>query len=87
MKPPRPPLFVEQQSYRLRRLRDAARLLPALALILFLMPMLWAPPAGGRHDTASDGVYLFLAWAAIVIAARLLAPRLGAGDPAPPPEG
>ncbi len=37
---PRPPEFLERSSYRLRRLMDAARLLPVFGLILLLLPLM-----------------------------------------------
>lgn len=80
MKPPRQPLFLARRSYRRRRLMDAARLLPLAGGFLFLLPILWAPGATATRDTAPDGVYLFLAWGALILVARLLAPRL-----VPPP--
>lgn len=89
MKPPRPPLFVARTTYRRRRLADAARMLPVLGMVLMLLPMLWAPAADGTRSTATDGIYLFVIWGALIGAAALLAPRLDAGPPDPrdPPEG
>lgn len=88
MKPPRQPLFVARRTYRRRRLMDAARMLPVVALVLFLLPMLWAPAAGHLRLTAPDGIYLFAIWAALIVAARLLAPGLDPDPPGPDdPEG
>jgi uncharacterized membrane protein len=81
MKRPRQPLFVARRTYRRRRMRDAARMLPVLAAGLFLVPMLWLPADGGARVTATDGIYLFVVWAGLILAARLLAPGLGP-DPA-----
>lgn len=80
MKRPRAPLFLARRSYRARRLRDAARLLPVVGMFLFLLPMLWAPAATEARDTAPDGIYLFLVWAGLIVIAALLAP--GLADPA-----
>ena len=80
MKRPRPPLFLARRSYRARRMRDAARLLPVAGLFLFLLPMLWAPAATEARDTAPDGIYLFVIWAGLVAVAALMAP--GLADPA-----
>ncbi len=71
------PLFLARQSYRLRRLMDAARLLPVLGFFLFLLPMLWGPGSGVPHSTAFDGVYLFLVWPGLILCAGLIARRLG----------
>jgi len=83
MKPPRQPLFVAPQTYRRRRLMDAARILPMLGLALTLLPVLWAPESGAIRETATDGIYLFVIWAALIASARLLAPRLDAAPPDP----
>lgn len=74
-RPPRP-LFLERRSYRHRRLMDAARLLPVLGVLLFLVPLLFAPDAEGRTDTSSVTIYVFCIWAALIVAAALIATRL-----------
>lgn len=85
------PLFLRPASYRRRRRRDAARLLPFLGAFLFLLPILWAPQDTFRRDTAPDGIYLFLAWAGLILLAfaisrSLASPALGEDgeDPADP---
>ncbi len=57
---------------------DAARLLPVLGALLFLLPMLWSPLPGKEpgRSTASDGLYLFAAWAVLIVVAAVLGPRL-----------
>lgn len=86
MKPARQPLFVAPRIYRSRRLRDAARILPVVGAVLMLLPMLWEPFPGGARSTARDGIYLFLLWGALILAARLLAPRLSDDPPGPGPD-
>jgi len=78
-------LFLEQRSYRRRRLRDAARVLPVLGTALVALPVLW--PAGAEvsgSSTRGTGIYLFLVWTGLLIAAALLARFLredaGGGD-------
>lgn len=68
----RAPVFVDRGAYRLRRWRDAARLLPVAALILWWLPMMW-PPGSTRNAAAL--VYVFTVWAALIVAARLIAPH------------
>ncbi|THD82880.1 hypothetical protein E7811_12040 [Aliigemmobacter aestuarii] len=80
MKRPRAPLFLPRRSYRARRMRDAARLLPVAGLFLFFLPMLWAPATTEARDTAPDGIYLFLVWAGLIVIAALMA--RGLSDPA-----
>lgn len=76
MKRTRAPLFLKRGSYRKRRLRDGARMLPVLGLFLFLLPILWAPGETAEADTATDGLYLFAVWIALVLVAALMAPGL-----------
>lgn len=86
----RSPLFVERETYRRRRLLDAARMLPVVGLVAVLLPVLWS--AGGQTNTAGEGVYLFVLWAVMVAVAALLArplrdeqDRPRNQNPAPPP--
>lgn len=73
MSAPRDPPFLERRSYRRRRLSDAARLLPILGVILFMLPLLWAAGPGGT--TARSGLYLFGSWFVLIaIAAGLARP-------------
>ena len=68
----RRPLFLHRDTYRRRRIMDAARLLPLFGTALLLLPMLWADD----HSTGLGAVYLFLAWAGLIAAAALLARKL-----------
>jgi hypothetical protein len=83
----RGPVFLARRGYRLRRLRDAARLLPVAGGFLLLLPILWAPAEDAARATATDGIYLFLVWFGLILAAAVLAPRLAEGDEAPDPGG
>lgn len=74
----RGPLFLKRGSYRKRRLRDGARMLPVLGLFLFFMPVLWAQDGAAQEGTAGDGIYLFAVWFALVLVAALMAPGLAA---------
>lgn len=76
----RSPVFLARRAYRLRRLRDAARLLPLVGMFFFLLPILWAPGATDRRDTAIDGIYLFVIWGLLIAIAALLARPLGTGE-------
>ena len=67
------PLFLARQTYRRRRMMDAARLLPLAGIFLFLMPILWQPRSTPEPDTVRGVVYLFGAWLILILAARLLA--------------
>ncbi len=81
------PLFLARRSYRQRRLRDAARLLPVLAGFLIILPMLWGDSSSDVRRTASDAIYIFAIWLFLVVAAALLARGLSdeaeTDDPSP----
>lgn len=74
----RVPLFLKRRSYRRRRMRDAARLLPVFGAFFFLLPILWSPGRTPVPDTAPDGIYLFVVWFLLILAAAALAPGLTA---------
>ncbi|MEO0371856.1 MAG: hypothetical protein AAF231_10400 [Pseudomonadota bacterium] len=77
----KPPLFVQQRTYRRRRMADAARMLPVLGGILFMIPLLWVDAAS--MSTATVMVYLFVVWAALAAIAGLLSRRLGPEEDQP----
>ncbi len=85
--PPTQPLFLARETYRKRRVMDAARLLPVAGAFLIAIPVLWVTPEDPAADTAREAVYIFLVWTALVAGAYLLSRRLmlaveegGAGD-------
>lgn len=89
MAPPRAPVFLERQSYRRRRLIDAARVLPVAGLVALLLPVLWS--GDGQTSTAAEAVYMFAVWLVLIVAAGLLSrPLRSAIDreatPGPNPE-
>ena len=75
MKRPAPPPFVAPRNYRLRRLRDFARMLPVLGMVLFFLPVM-----GAGRTTGGTGLWLFSVWALLIVAARLMAPGLRANE-------
>jgi|EBPBio282013_DNA_FD.fasta_scaffold119202_1 hypothetical protein len=76
---PRRPLFLGRDTYRLRRWRDAGRLLPLVGAILWMLPLMW--PRGGTGNALAL-TYIFLVWVGLVVAAQVIAPRAArAGDP------
>ena len=74
------PLFLGRKGYRARRLRDAARLLPVLGLVLVLLPVMWVPAAGAVRATVGDAIYLFAVWLALIVAAAVLGRGLTKDD-------
>jgi hypothetical protein len=61
------PLFLGQVTYRARRMGDAARLLPVLGVILFLLPLLIRP-----KDPSTAFLYIFGIWALLIIVMMLM---------------
>ncbi len=82
MMPERRPLFLERRTYRLRRLMDAARMLPVLGAVLFFVPILWGAGRSGETSvgTAEDGVFLFGVWFALILGAALISRALARAD-------
>ncbi|WP_170351332.1 MULTISPECIES: hypothetical protein [Ruegeria] len=66
----RPSLFLERQSYRRRRLSDAARLLPFLGAALLAIPLLWPDEPGAPEGVplSSAIFYIFACWAGLIVA-------------------
>ncbi len=77
----KPALFVQQRTYRRRRMADAARMLPVLGGILFMIPLLWL--GSGGMSTANVMIYLFVVWVALACVAGLLSRRLGPEEDQP----
>lgn len=74
--PPRskstPPIFLEPQTYRRRRLMDGARLLPALGVMLWMVPLLWPTDTSGVDQLVSMSSamkYIFLVWLLLIVVA------------------
>jgi hypothetical protein len=76
--------FLPRRDYRLRRLHDAARLLPLFGLFLIVLPILWSAPDVVARRTASDGLYLFGVWIVLILVAALFARGLATRPPEPP---
>ncbi len=72
----KPAIFVQQHTYRRRRIADAARLLPILGVILFMVPLLWINGESETRTTTTM-IYVFGVWAGLAIVAAILARRLG----------
>lgn len=76
----RRPLFLARRAYRLRRLTDAARLLPVVGTFLVLLPVFWRGANGEAPGTVAGGVYLFAVWAGLILVAAVIARRLGRAE-------
>lgn len=58
----KPPTRLSGDTQRQRRLGDAAKLVPVLALALMLVPVLWAVGSA----TSNALVYIFVVWAFLI---------------------
>lgn len=76
----RSPIFLERASYRQRRLRDAARLLPFLGLVLWAIPLLWSGETGEAPSSASAVVYIFGIWVLLIALTAAVASFLRSDD-------
>ena len=91
MRRPSEPLFLARRTYRHRRLVDALRLVPVAGAILFMVPVLGA--SGHPSSTFGGAVYLFAAWAFLIVLTGFLNRRIdpgeagGAGGEGPGEEG
>lgn len=72
----RTPVFLGRHSYRRRRWRDAARLLPVLGFVLLLVPLMWPR---GQVGNATALIYIFAVWAGLVLAAFVLGRHIRSG--------
>lgn len=72
-RPRKAPLFLAPSPYRRRRLRDAVRILPVVAMFLMILPILWSPAGQGDRRLSSDVIYFFLIWVLLILVAAGLA--------------
>lgn len=65
-------VFLQRASYRQRRLRDAARLVPFLGIVLLAIPLTW--PAGDTQEPIGSAglLYIFGVWALLIILTAVL---------------
>ncbi|MFS4583039.1 hypothetical protein [Phaeobacter sp. C3_T13_0] len=67
--------FVARKTYRRRRLMDVARVLPVFGALLFAVPLMWpdpdpypAPDSMGGMPLSRAMIYVFVVWAALILA-------------------
>ena len=58
--------FLERSSYRQRRFRDAARMVPVFAAVLMVLPLMWPRAEADQSLTSSGMIYLFTLWVVLV---------------------
>ncbi len=87
--PVRPSLFLERQSYRRRRLADAARLLPFLGAAMLALPLLWPDDSAGAEalSLSTAMFYIFACWGVLILISVIfgfVAKRMTARETAEP---
>ncbi len=78
--PPKTALFLARASYRQRRLRDAALLVPVLGVILWIVPLLWSAAPDGAPTGRFAIVYIFGAWVLLIILTAFISKSLRQPD-------
>ncbi|SLN60632.1 hypothetical protein [Pseudooctadecabacter jejudonensis] len=77
--PPKRVEFLDKPSYRQRRLRDAARVLPVFGAIMMVLPLMWPRDTADQSLTSSGLIYLFVLWA-VLVALAFAVSRVLPGD-------
>ncbi|MGJ8589513.1 MAG: hypothetical protein ACSHXW_15290 [Yoonia sp.] len=74
-------VFLQKASYRQRRVRDAAKLVPVLGAILLAMPLAWQNDAPGETVNSSALVYIFGVWVALILLTAVLSSLIRSSTP------
>lgn len=72
----KPPMFLERDGYRRRRIADAARIVPVFGGILIMVPLIWVKGPEGGITTVQAFLYIFGIWAIMVGLAAFMSPLL-----------
>ena len=67
------PLFLEQRSYRQRRMRDVAKMLPFFGAVLWAVPLLWPRDGDDMATTGGAAQYIFGVWIALILLSAIVA--------------
>lgn len=65
-------VFLQKAGYRQRRLQDAAKLVPVLGAVLWMMPLAWQSNAPGEAENASALLYIFGVWVLLIVLTAVL---------------
>lgn len=79
--PSKSPIFLQRQNYRQRRVRDAARFLPFVGVVLWALPLSWGHDLAGGQIGSAGLIYIFAVWVLLIVLAAFLASRIRADPP------
>jgi len=79
--PTKSPVFLERASYRQRRVRDAARLVPALGIILWVIPLSWTHATPDAPTSTYAIIYIFGVWVVLIVLTAFLSRLLRVDEP------
>ena len=83
----KPPLFLERDTYRYRRAVDAARLLPVLGVLLWLIPAFWSQSKSSETSLSQAMLYIFVVWIILIALCALVSTRIARRGDAPSETG
>jgi hypothetical protein len=63
---------LQKASYRQRRVRDAAKLVPVLGAVLLTIPLAWQSEGADETSNASALVYIFGVWVVLIVLTAVL---------------
>jgi hypothetical protein len=75
-RPPQSPVFLERASYKQRRVKDAARLLPVLGIVLWGIPLLWQSDSTENTSNADALIYVFGVWVLLIGLSALIIQKM-----------
>jgi len=61
--------FLDKGSYRQRRIRDAARMLPVFAAVMMALPLMWSREQADESLTSTGMIYVFGLWVVLLVLA------------------
>lgn len=80
-RPPTTPVFLQRANYRQRRLRDAAKLVPLIGIILWALPLAWPAETGDTPVGSARLLYVFGVWMILIVLTAMLASRIHSDAP------
>jgi len=76
--PEKPVVFLERKRYRAQRMRDVAKMLPILGIVLLFIPLLWRGDAQTSNAFAVQ--YIFGTWILLLVLTGFVSRRLAVSE-------